>query len=125
MIDGTVAPLPGLESSIHVLTKLLKKKREEVIKQAERLHSINSSFLSVTNSIPIVQQTTASPISCPSIYTPPQTTLLTVDSSNLSSQNSSYVLNPLTDEISNRIATNIIDWLKKNQHDLNLMNMDF
>ena len=33
--DGTVALLPGLESSINNLIKLLKKKREEVNKQAE------------------------------------------------------------------------------------------
>ncbi len=39
--------------------------------------------------------------------------------------NSSNSSNPLTDEISNRISATIIDWLKKKQQELKLMNINF
>ncbi|CAF3507231.1 unnamed protein product, partial [Rotaria sp. Silwood2] len=47
--DGSVVLLPGLESSIINLKKVLKKKREEINKQAERLHAINSSMSLATS----------------------------------------------------------------------------
>jgi len=40
--DGTIALLPGLESSISNLNKFLKKKREEINQQAQRIRSITS-----------------------------------------------------------------------------------
>ncbi|CAM4832100.1 unnamed protein product [Rotaria magnacalcarata] len=45
LTDGTIALLPGLESSVNNLMKLLKKKREEINKQVQRLQSITSSAL--------------------------------------------------------------------------------
>lgn len=111
--DGTIALLPGLESSINILTKLLKKKREEINKQAERLHSINSSVLPVASSISIVRPTVATSQSYPAIHTSSPTASLTADLSNSSLLNSSNVPILVTDEISNKISTSIIDWLSK------------
>jgi hypothetical protein len=124
--DGSVILLPGLESSIINLTKILQKKREEINKQAERLQSMNYSIPSALSTILTIPPSTASPISHPSTDTPsPSHASIPPDSVNFSSLNSSTTHNLLTDEITNRIAETIIDWLDKKKHELNLVNISF
>ncbi|CAF1440605.1 unnamed protein product [Rotaria sp. Silwood1] len=103
--DGSVALLPGLESSISNLIKLLK-----------RAPSTTSSNLA----------TTTVPTYHSAIHTPsPSDISMFANSSNPSSLYISTASNPLIDQMSNRISTTIIDWLKKNQQELNLMNTNF
>ncbi|CAF1478330.1 unnamed protein product [Rotaria sp. Silwood1] len=103
--DGSVALLPGLESSISNLIKLLK-----------RAPSTTSSNLA----------TTTVPTYHSAIHTPsPSDISMFANSSNSSSLNFSTTSNPLIDQMSNRISTTIIDWLKKNQQELNSMNTNF
>jgi len=124
--DGSVVLLPGMESSIINLKKILKKKREEFSKQFERLHSINSSVLSATNSALIIPTPTISSIFHPSTHTPsPSHPSIPLDSSNISSSNTQTTSNSLMDEMINRITRTIIDWLDKNKHELNLVNINF
>ncbi|CAF3021831.1 unnamed protein product [Rotaria sp. Silwood2] len=124
--DGSVVLLPGLESSIINLKKVLKKKREEINKQAERLHAINSSMSLATSSALIIPTQNFSSIFHPSTHTSPLSHASTLpDSLNVSSSNSRTTFNPLTDEITNRITRTIIDWLDKNKHELNLVNTNF
>ncbi|CAF5113176.1 unnamed protein product, partial [Rotaria sp. Silwood1] len=99
------ALLPGLESSISNLIKLLK-----------RAPSTTSSNLA----------TTTVPTYHSAIHTPsPSDISMFANSSNSSSLNFSTTSNPLIDQMSNRISTTIIDWLKKNQQELNSMNTNF
>ncbi|CAF3948558.1 unnamed protein product, partial [Rotaria sp. Silwood1] len=101
----SVALLPGLESSISNLIKLLK-----------RAPSTTSSNLA----------TTTVPTYHSAIYTPsPSDISMFANLSNPSSLNFSITSNPLIDQMSNTISTTIIDWLKKNQQELNLMNTNF
>jgi hypothetical protein len=124
--DGTVALLPGLESSIANLIKLLKNKREEINKQAQRLQSITPSVLPVSSTTSSAPSTTTIPINHPSIHTSlPSDAPALADASNSSSLTLSTTSNILTDEILNRISTTIIDWLTKNQQELNLININF
>ncbi|CAF1399242.1 unnamed protein product, partial [Rotaria sp. Silwood1] len=103
--DGSVALLPALESSISNLIKLVK-----------RAPSTTSSNLAKTT-VPICYST---------IHTPsPSDISMFANSSNPSSLYISTASNPLIDQMSNRISTTIIDWLKKNQQELNLMNTNF
>ena len=124
--DGSVVLLPGLESSIINLKKVLKKKREEIIKQAERLHAINSSISLPTNSTLIIPTQNDSSMFHPSTHTPSPSHASTLpDSFTVSSSNSRTTLKPLADDITNRISQTIIDWLNKNQYELNLVNTNF
>ncbi|CAF1331942.1 unnamed protein product [Rotaria sp. Silwood1] len=103
--DGSVALLPALESSISNLIKLVK-----------RAPSTTSSNLA----------TTTVPTYHSAIHTPsPSDISMFANSSNPSSLYISAASNPLIDQMSNRISTTIIDWLKKNQEELNLMNTNF
>ncbi|CAF4976512.1 unnamed protein product, partial [Rotaria sp. Silwood1] len=103
--DGSVALLPGLESSISNLIKLLK-----------RAPSITSSNLATTT-VPTYYST---------IHTPsPSDISMFANLSNSSSLNFSTTSNLIKYQMSNRISTTIINWLKKNQQDLNLMNTNF
>jgi len=124
--DGSVVLLPGLGSSIINLKKILRKKREEINKQAERLHSINSSIPSATSTTLIIPTPTVSSIFHPSTHTssPSHASVLS-DSLNISSNNSRTTSNLITDEITNRIMRIITDWLDKNKHELNLVNTNF
>jgi hypothetical protein len=124
--DGTIALLPGLESSVSNLVKILKKKRDEINKQTQRLQLITSSVLPVPSTTSPVLPTTTVSISHPSMHTPSSSNaLITDNSSNSSSINFLTTSNPLTDEISNQISATIIDWLKKKQQELKLMNINF
>jgi hypothetical protein len=124
--DGTVALLPGLESSISNLTKLLKKKREEVNKQVQRLQSITSSALSTISTNSSALPTTNVLIPDPSIHTssssdPP----IPANLFNSSSINVSTIPVLLTDETSNTISTTVIEWLNKKKQERNLVNINF
>ncbi len=124
--DGTVALLPGIESSVTNLIKLLKNTREEINKQAQRLQSITPSVLPVSSITSSVPSTTTIPINHPSIQTSlPSDAPALADASNSSSLTLSTTPNILTDEISNRISTTILDWLSKKQQELNLININF
>ncbi|CAF1325995.1 unnamed protein product [Rotaria sp. Silwood1] len=103
--DGSVALLPGLESSISNLIKLLKI--------APSTTSSNLATTTVPTYYSTIHKPSASDIS------------MFANSSNSSSLNFSTASNPLIDQMSNRISTIIIDWLKKNQQKLNLVNMNF
>ncbi|CAF5098454.1 unnamed protein product, partial [Rotaria sp. Silwood1] len=60
------------------------------------------------------------------IHTPsPSDMSMFANSSNSPSRYFSTTSNPLIDQMSNRISTIIIDWLKKNQQKLNFMNTNF
>ena len=124
--DGSVALLPGIESSISSLIKLLKKKREEINKQAQRLQSITSSVLSAPTTTSSVLPTTGVLIYQPSIHTSsPSDAPIPANSSNSPSLNFSATPNPLTYEISSRISATITNWLKDKQRELNLINISF
>ncbi|CAF3826033.1 unnamed protein product, partial [Rotaria sp. Silwood1] len=87
--DGSVALLPGLESSISNLIKLLK-----------RAPSTTSSNLAKTT-VPTYHS---------AIHTPsPSDISMYANSSNPSSLYFSTASNPLIDQMSNRISTTIID----------------
>ena len=125
LTDGNIALLPGLESSISNLTKLLKKKREEINKQTQRLQSITSSVLPTPITASVILPTTVS-ISQPLTNTPSSSDApIPANSFNSSSSNFSITSNPLTDESLDRISATIIDWLKKKQQQLNLTNINF
>lgn len=111
--DGSAVLLPGLESSINNLKKILKKKREELNKQSERLHSINSSILSATNTTIMAPTPTIPSLLDPLTCTSSHTHLLS---------DSQGPFNSLTKQIKDRITRTIIDWLEKNKHELNLLN---
>ena len=123
--DRTITLLPGLESSINNLTTLFKKKREEINRQLERLQSISTSALPISTITPSVLPTTAS-ISHSlndthsSMDAPPPAT-----PTNSSSIGSSTTHVPLTDGITSKISTAVVDWLKKNKTELNLTDMSF
>ncbi|CAF1517286.1 unnamed protein product [Rotaria sp. Silwood1] len=103
--DGSVAFLPGLESSISNHIKLLK-----------RAPNTTSSNLATTT-VPTYYSTIRTPS--------PLDISMFANSSNPSSLNFSTTSNPLIDQMSNRISTSIINWLKKSQQELNLMNKNF
>ena len=124
--DESVVLLPGLESSIIILTKVLKKKREEINKQAERLRSITSSTWSASSTPLIVPPPTASSMSYPSTHTSsPSHASISPDPVNFFPNNAPATSNLLTDEIKNIITRTIVDWLNKKKHDLNLVNTNF
>ncbi|CAF1462322.1 unnamed protein product [Adineta ricciae] len=125
LVDGTIPLLPGLGSSINILTKLLKKNRDEINKRAVRLQSFNSSFLPIASSIPIVHSAAITSPGNPLTHAHLQSASLVADTSTLSVHNPSHASNSVPGEISNRISTNITDWLKKKEHDLNLISTDF
>lgn len=126
LTDGSVALLPGIESSISNLIKLLKKKREEINKQVQRLQSITSSVVLSPSTTSSVLPTTTSSISQPSIHTSsPSDAPIPANSSNSSSSNFLATPNPFTYEISNRISATITNWLKEKQQELNLINISF
>jgi hypothetical protein len=122
--DGTIALLPGLESSINNLIKLLKKKREEVNKQAQQIQSITSA-LSNSNAISSVLPTNLSISHAPIHTTSLSNAPLPDNPDNLSSINSLATPDPLVDEISNRISTTISEWLQKKQQELELIDFNF
>ncbi|CAF4083645.1 unnamed protein product, partial [Rotaria sp. Silwood1] len=124
--DGSVVLLPGIESSIINLKKILKKKREEINKQAERLLSLNSSTWSTSNTTLIIPSPIASSISHPSTHiSAPSHASVPPDPVNFSLHDAATIFNSLTDEKKERITKTIIDWLDKKKHELNLMNTNF
>ena len=124
--DGSVVLLPGLESSIIILTKILKKQREEINKQAERLKSITSSMWSTSSTTLIVPPPTTSSMSHPSTHAAsPSHASVPPDRANFSANNAPATSNPLTNEIKNIITRTIVDWLDKKKHELNLVNINF
>ncbi|CAF4276425.1 unnamed protein product, partial [Rotaria magnacalcarata] len=119
--DGSIYLLPGVEASVNNLTKLFKKKREELLKQSQRRQSITIASVS---SVPNIMST--------NLATPP----VIVDnySINSSTSNISSDLNQgispsmthlLTYEIKSRIVNTVIEWLKQNSEKLSLVNMNF
>ena len=52
LTDGTIVLVPGLESSLNNLVKVLKRKRDEINKQAQRIQSV-TSMLPDSNGISI------------------------------------------------------------------------
>ena len=80
-----------------------------------------SSVIPAPSNTSSVLPTTMVSIYQPSIHAPsPSDGLILANSSNSSSINIST-----TDEMSNRISTTMIDWLKKKQQELNLTNTNF
>jgi hypothetical protein len=126
LTDGSVVLLLGLASSIINLNKILKKKREEINKQAERLHSINLSISSATGTTSTIPPPTISSIFNSSAQTSsPSYASAPADSLNIPSLNSQTISNHPVNEITNKIRRTIMDWLVKNKHELNLANIDF
>lgn len=126
LIDGSIVLLPGIESSIINLKKVLKAKREEINKQAERRNAINSSISQSTNPMLIIPTQNVSPTFHPSTHTSsPSYAAELPDSLNVSSSDSRTACEPPTDETKNTITRTIIDWLNKNKDELNLVNTNF
>ena len=124
LTDGTIVLLPGLESSMNNPVKILKKKRDEINKQAQRIQSI-TSVVPDSNAISSILST-ALPIS----HTPIQSTSLpqlpiSDNPNSLSSNNSLITGVLLNDEIADKIAITISDWLQKKQEELGLINTGF
>ena len=108
--DGTISLLPGIESSINNLTKTLQKKREEIRKQFERIQSITPLPLSI-----------APPTLHPSLSTCSRADASTpITPANVSS----IVHASLASEITNKISTAIVEWLKKKQTELRLTDVN-
>ena len=124
LTDGTIVLLPGLESSINNLMKILKKRRDEINKQAQRIQSIKSVLPNSNPISPVVS--TALSITHTPIHTTSVSNLPMPDNPNsLSSNNSSITGVLLNDEISDKISTTISDWLQKKQEEFGLINTDF
>lgn len=128
--DGSIHILPGLESSIINLTKVLKKKREETHKQAQRLQSITSPSAipasTITTSISF--RSTAKSTPPPPIYVDasvPGHAPASPDSIDSIQSDSSIVSDLLTDELRDKITRPIIDWLIKMKHELSLIDASF
>ena len=124
LTDGTIVLLPGLESSINNLVKILKKRRDEINKQAQRIQSI-TSVLPDSNAIRSVLSTALSISHAPIHATSLSNLPMPDNSDNLSSNNSLTTGVLLNDELSDKISVTISDWLQKKQEELGLVNTDF
>ena len=117
MNDGTVKLLPGIESSITSLTKLLKKKRDEIKNRNERVLSITSatprltSLVSHSSSTLPLSHAPVDPLASVNAHAPPPGVPLDKYSTNL---------DYLTDDVRNHVATSISTWIARNKEELNL-----
>lgn len=121
--NGFISILPGIESAIANLIKVLKKKREELHKQAQRLQSID--FISTA---PVYRTNSSISLSSDDKLADHvnHSSTSTIRQSSTSVQNSPLHINHvITDEMKNRISNIIIDWFKQNKEKLSLIDINF